>query len=171
MYPGQTAAALGALQTAWNEILPQYPLEYAFYDSWLDAMYRDDEKLGTAIALFATLAIVISCMGILGMAIVSTQRRTKEIGIRKVIGASVSGILVMLSKDFAKWIVLANIFALPLAWYAMHHWLQNFAYRIDMHWWLFALSGSIALLLALITVSFQALKTTMMNPTEALRYE
>lgn len=171
MQSGQTAAALGAMQAAWNEILPQYPLEYAFYDSWLDAMYRDDEKLGTAIALFATLAIVISCMGILGMAIVSTQRRTKEIGIRKVVGASISGILMMLSKDFAKWIILANIFALPLAWYTMNHWLQNFAYRITLSWWVFVISGLAVLFIALFTVSWQAIRAATANPVDSLRYE
>lgn len=168
---GHIGDTMPFIQKTWNEILPQYPLQYEFYDSWLDAMYREDEKLGTAIGLFASLAIVISCLGILGMAIFSTQKRTKEIGIRKVVGASVPEILKMLGLNFSKWVLLANIFAWPIAWYAMHTWLQNFAYRISMSWWMFALSGVAALLISLATVGWLAIRSATANPVEALRYE
>ncbi|MBN1480737.1 ABC transporter permease [candidate division KSB1 bacterium] len=168
---GHISDTMQFIQKTWHEILPQYPLQYEFYDSWLDAMYREDEKLGTAIGLFASLAIVISCLGILGMAIFSTQKRTKEIGIRKVVGASVPEILFMLGTNFSKWVLLANIFAWPLAWYAMNTWLQNFAYRIDLTIWPFLLAGVLALLIALLTVSWQAIRAATANPVEALRYE
>ncbi|MFX0202264.1 MAG: ABC transporter permease [Candidatus Hodarchaeota archaeon] len=168
---GQIGETMRFIQKTWQEILPQYPLQYEFYNSWLDAMYREDEKIGTAIGLFAALAIVISCLGILGMAIFSTQKRTKEIGIRKVVGASVADILLMLTKHFTQWVLLANIFAWPIAWYAMNQWLQNFAYRIHMGWWMFVLAGGIALVIALLTVSWQAIRAATANPVEALRYE
>ena len=167
----QVGPAMQFIQKTWHEILPQYPLQYEFYDSWLDAMYRDDERVGKAIGLFGTLAIVISCMGILGMAIFSTQKRTKEIGIRKVVGASVPGILFMLTKGFTRWVILANLFAWPIAWYAMNKWLQNFAYRIDLTIWPFILSGLLALIIALLTVSWQAIRAATANPVESLRYE
>jgi putative ABC transport system permease protein len=168
---GQVGPAMQFIQKTWHEILPQYPLQYEFYDSWLDAMYRDDERVGKAIGLFGALAIVISCMGILGMAIFSTQKRTKEIGIRKVVGASVPGILFMLTKGFTQWVILANLFAWPVAWYAMNKWLQNFAYRIDLTIWPFLLSGLLALIIALLTVSWQAIRAARANPIKALRYE
>jgi putative ABC transport system permease protein len=134
-------------------------------------MYRQDEKIGKAIGLFAALAIVISCLGILGMAIFSTQKRTKEIGIRKVIGASIQNILVMLTKHYTLWVLFANIFAWPIGWYAMNRWLQNFTYRIEMNWWMFALASGSALLIALLTVSWQAVRAARANPVESLRYE
>jgi putative ABC transport system permease protein len=117
------------------------------------------------------LAIVISCLGILGMVIFSSQRRTKEIGIRKVVGASVPNILILLTKHFTKWVLLANIFAWPLAWFAMNRWLQNFAYRISIQWWIFLLAGALALIMALLTVSFQIIRAATANPVESLRYE
>ena len=168
---GQIGETMEFIQRTWQEILPQYPLEYEFYDAWLDAMYREDERIGKAIGLFAALAIVISCLGILGMAIFSTQQRTKEIGVRKVVGASVADILVMLTKNFTQWVLLANIFAWPIAWYAMNKWLQSYAYRIELRWWIFALAGVFAMLIALLTVSWQAIRAARANPVESLRYE
>jgi putative ABC transport system permease protein len=168
---GQIREAVQYIRETWQETLPQYPLQYEFYDSWFDAMYREEEKIGTAVGLFATLAIVVSCMGILGMAIYSVQKRTKEIGIRKVVGATVFGISTMLLKDFTKWILLANFIAWPIGWYAMNKWLQDFAYRIDISWWMFALAGGLTLMIALLTVGWQAIRAATANPVEALRYE
>jgi putative ABC transport system permease protein len=120
---------------------------------------------------FAALAIALSCLGLFGMAVFSIERRTKEIGVRKVLGASVSGVVTLLSKDFVKLVLIANLFAWPVAWYAMNKWLQDFAYRIELGWWTFALAGGVALLIALLTVSTQAIRAALANPVEALRYE
>jgi putative ABC transport system permease protein len=117
------------------------------------------------------LAIVIASMGLFALTLLSTNQRIKEIGIRKVVGASVTGIVYLLSKNYLKLVVVANLFAWPIAWYAMHKWLQNFAYRIDMSWWIFALAGGIALVIALLTVSWQAIRAATANPVESLRYE
>jgi putative ABC transport system permease protein len=168
---GQTGQTMKYIEETWQTVLPQYPLNYEFYDAWLDAMYQEDEKIARAIGLFGILAIIISCLGILGMVIFSSQRRTKEIGIRKVVGASVLNILILLTKHFTKWVLLANIFAWPLAWFAMNRWLQNFAYRISIQWWMFILAGALAMMMALLTVSLQIIQAAMANPVKALRYE
>ncbi|NUM74535.1 FtsX-like permease family protein [candidate division KSB1 bacterium] len=120
---------------------------------------------------FAGLAIVLSCLGLFGMAVFSIERRMKEIGIRKVLGASVSGVVTMLSKDFVNLVLIANLLAWPVAWYAMNKWLQDFAYRIELGWLTFALAGGVALLIALLTVSAQAIRAALANPADALRYE
>ncbi len=159
------------IQKIWQTILPDYPLKYQFYDEWFDQMYRNEEKFAGAISIFAILAIVISCIGILGLAIYNAERRTKEIGIRKVLGASVSGILYMLSKDFAKWIIVANIIALPIGYFAVNQWLQDFAYRTKISWWTFMLAGMLALAIALLTVSWQVVRTATANPVKSIRYE
>ncbi len=168
---GQVGPVLQFIRDTWQELLPQYNIHYEFYDAWLDSMYREDDRLGMTIGLFAVLAVVISCLGILGMVIFSTQRRIKEIGIRKVVGASVSQIVGLLSKEFLVLVLIANIIAWPIAWYAMNKWLQNFAYHIDLSWWIFVLSGLIALVIALLTVSFQTIKAATANPVDSLRYE
>lgn len=117
------------------------------------------------------MAIFIACFGLFGLASYAAEQRTKEIGIRKVLGASVSGIIGLLSKDFVKLVLLANLIAWPLAWYAMNKWLQSFAFRVEVEWWVFALAGGLALLISLLTVSTQAIKAALANPVEALRYE
>jgi putative ABC transport system permease protein len=120
---------------------------------------------------FSGLAIFIACLGLLGLASFSAEQRTKEIGIRKVLGASVASVLALISKDFLKLVMVANLIAWPLAWYAMNRWLQNFAYRVDMSWWVFALAGGLALAIALVTVSTQAIRAALANPVNSLRYE
>lgn len=137
---------------------------------WTPCIVKTKEW-GLQSAFFAMLAIVISCLGILGMAIFSSQRRTKEVGIRKVVVATVPSILILLTKHFTKWVLLANIFAWPLAWYAMNRWLQNFAYHIGVQWWMFMLAGALAMIMAFLTVSVQIIRTAAANPVEALRYE
>jgi putative ABC transport system permease protein len=168
---GTIAQTMVYIQKEWKKIFPDYPIDYQFFDEWFNQMYAKDERFANAISLFGFLAISISCLGILGLAIFSSERRTKEIGIRKVHGATVNDLMILLNKDFIKWIVLAFIIACPIGWYAMNKWLEDFAYRIEITWWMFILSGGIALLIALATVSFQAIKAATANPVESLRYE
>ncbi|OFY66333.1 MAG: hypothetical protein A2V64_05920 [Bacteroidetes bacterium RBG_13_43_22] len=159
------------IQKLWKDILPSYPFKYQFYDEWFDSMYRSEEYFARTISLFAILAIVISCIGILGLAIFSSERRTKEIGIRKINGAKVNEILLLLNREFISLVLIAYIIAVPIAWYAMHKWLESFAYRTEMNWWVYVLSGLLALFIALITVSWQSWRAATRNPVEALRYE
>jgi putative ABC transport system permease protein len=130
-----------------------------------------EQRLGKIFLIFSILTIFIACIGLLGLAAFATEQRTKEIGIRKVLGASVPNLVTLLSKDFSKWVLLANLIAWPAAYFAMNEWLQDFAYRVNIGWWVFALAGGLALLIALLTVSSQAIKAALANPVEALRYE
>jgi len=134
-------------------------------------MYQSELRFQRTFSLFAGCAIVICCLGILAMSLGSCQRRVKEIGIRKINGAKVTEVMTLLNKDFIKLVVIAFIIAVPIAWYSMHKWLQNFAYRTDITWWIFALAGLIALGIALLTVSWQSWWAATRNPVEALRYE
>lgn len=134
-------------------------------------MYRQEESLAKLISIFSILAVVISCLGIFGLAVFQSQQRVKEIGIRKVLGATAAEIISMLTKNFMKWVVAANLLAWPVAYYAANQWLQNFAYRIEIHWWMFAVSGGIALVIALLTVNTHAVKAALANPVDSLRYE
>jgi putative ABC transport system permease protein len=134
-------------------------------------MYRTEQRVGKIALTFSMLAIFIACLGLFGLATFIAEQRTKEIGIRKVLGASVQGIVQLLSKDFIKLVAIAFVIAAPLAWWAMHTWLQDFAYRINIEWWMFAAAGFSALFIALITVSFQAIRAAIMNPVKSLRTE
>ena len=134
-------------------------------------MYRTEQRVGKIALIFSVLAIFIACLGLFGLATFIAEQRTKEIGIRKVLGASVQGIVQMLSKDFIKLVAIAFVCATPLAWWAMHHWLQDFAYRISIEWWMFVTAGAGALIIALMTVSFQAIKAAIANPVKSLRTE
>lgn len=169
--PGQTGPAMTEIGRAWREVLPDYPLQYQFYDEWYDAQYRKEERFAGAIGLFALLAISISCLGILGLAIYAAETRVKEFGIRKAIGASRGDILALINRDFVKWVLVAQILAGPAAWWAMQQWLQDFAYRTPVGWWIFALAGASALAIALLTVSWQAWRAASRNPVESLKYE
>ena len=155
----------------WQKILPGYPLKYQFYDEWFDSMYKTEEYFARTISLFAILAVVISSIGILGLSIFSSERRTKEIGIRKINGARISEVLLMLNREFFILVTIAYLIAIPVSWYSMHKWLQNFAYRTELSWWIFALAGIIAMAIALMTVSWQSWRAATRNPVEALRYE
>ncbi|GAA3514260.1 ABC transporter permease [Aquimarina addita] len=162
---------IASIEKKWQSILPSAPFDYYFLDEYFDRQYRSEERFGNLFLSFAILAILISCLGLLGLAAYSTLQRRREIGIRKVIGASVSGIVNLLSIDFLKLVFIAFIIASPLAWYAMHQWLQDFAYKIDIQWWVFLLAGSSAVCIALVTVSFHALKASLSNPIKSLRTE
>jgi len=164
-------SALEQIKTVWKQFAPDYPVEFNFVNDQLNKMYESEKKLTANLNLFSVIAIVIACMGLLSLTILAMQNRTKEIGIRKVNGARVSEILTMLNKDFVKWVVIAFIVATPIAYYAIHKWLENFAYKTSLSWWIFALAGLMALGIALLTVSWQSWRAATRNPVEALRYE
>ncbi|MBS1745880.1 MAG: ABC transporter permease [Bacteroidetes bacterium] len=159
------------IQNKWKTIASGMPFSYRFLNESFDEMYRAEQRAGEIALIFSVLAIFIACLGLFGLATFIAEQRTKEIGIRKVLGASVQGIVKMLSKDFVKLVLLSFIIATPLAWWAMHNWLNNFAYRINIEWWMFVVAGIGALLIALITVSFQAVKAALSNPVKSLRTE
>jgi putative ABC transport system permease protein len=150
---------------------PGFPFEYQFADETFNGIFRGDSTLGELAGIFATLAILISCLGLFGLAAYTAERRTKEIGIRKLLGASASGLVTMLSKEFMQLVALACLIAFPLAWALMNQWLANYAYRTAIHWWVFGITGIVALLIALLTVSFQAIRSALSNPVECLRSE
>jgi len=162
---------IAAIESKWNTLIPARPFSYFFMDEFFDKQYRSEQRFGKLFLNFAVLAIIISCLGLLGLASYSTMQRTREIGIRKILGASVPNIVNLLSKDFLKLVAVAVIIASPLAWYAMHTWLQDFAYRISIGWWVFVVAAFAATLIALMTVSFQAIKAAVSNPVKSLRTE
>ena len=169
--PGDVPATLARLKRAWHEVAPDLPFEYTFLDQEIDERYRADRRWARLIRYAALLAIAIACLGLFGLATLEASRRTKEIGIRKVLGASVTGIAVLLSKDFAKLVLVAFVLAVPVAYLAMRRWLEDFAYRIEIGAGVFFLAGGAVLLVALLTVSYRAAKAALADPVESLRYE
>jgi putative ABC transport system permease protein len=168
---GEIPASLTDVKKTWQRVFPQYPCEYRFFDEDFGRMYQDDERMGSLLKVFSGLAVIIACLGLFGLASYTAEQRTKEIGVRKFLGASSPGIVLLLSKEFAKWVVVANLLAWPCAYFLMKNWLQGFAYRSALSWWLFALAGSVALIVAMLTVSFQAVRAARANPVDSLRYE
>ena len=154
-----------------SDLSPSFPVEVSFFDEAIKNMYQSEMRFRQTFFLFGGCAIVICCLGILAMSIFASQRRVKEIGIRKVNGAKIFEILLMLNEDFVKWVAIGFLIACPVSWYAMHKWLNNFAYKTEISWWIFALAGIIALVIALLTVSWQSWTAATRNPVEALRYE
>ena len=167
----EMSGTLAYLKSAWAEFAPQWPFDYLFLDQNFDKLYRAEQRLGKLFAAFGSIAVLIACLGLFGLASFTASRRTREIGIRKVLGATASGIVHLLSREFVKLVLLANVIAWPAAYFAMNRWLQDFAYRVNLKWWTFALAGGVALLVALLTVSTQAIRAALANPVEALRYE
>ena len=157
--------------STWNDFAPEKPFEYSFLDEDYDNLYINEKQTRKLFTIFSFFAIFIACLGLFGLASFSADQRTKEIGIRKVLGASVPRIVNILNKNFIKWVLVANLIAWPAAWFMMNSWLQNFAYRIKLSWWMFILAAVLALLIALITVSFQTVKAALKNPIDSLRYE
>jgi len=169
--PKNISRTLELVEKKWKEFDPTGMFDYAFLDASVDAQYRTEERLGKIFTYFSMLAIFIACLGLFGLASFTAEQKTKEIGIRKVLGAPVSGIVILLSKEFTKWVIAANLIAWPIAYFLMQKWLQNFAFRISIGIGSFLLAASLALLIALITVSYQSLKAALANPIESLRYE
>ncbi|MEO6686467.1 MAG: FtsX-like permease family protein, partial [Dyadobacter sp.] len=169
--PGKTKEAIAYIEKTTRSFNPDYPFSYHFLDEDYEKMYRSEMIVNTLIKYFGILAIVISCLGLLGLAAFTAEQRTKEIGIRKVMGANVASVIALLSKDFMKLILVSIIIASPLAWYAMDKWLQDFAYHIDLSWGIFMLAGCIAVCVAMFTVSFQSVKAALMNPVKSLKSE
>lgn len=166
-----TAQSIKYIEGIWNELSPQTPFEYEFLDKTYGQLYKSEENLQKIFTTFSVIAIIIACLGLFGLALNSTQQRVKEISIRKINGAEISDVLIMLNKKFIKWIVIAFVIACPIAWYAMHEWLNNFAYKTELSLWIFAIAGILALGIALLTVSFLSWKAASRNPVEGLRYE
>ena len=150
---------------------PGMPFSYQFLDDSFDDMYRAEQRVGKIALVFSILAILIACLGLFGLATFIAEQRTKEIGIRKVLGASVQGLVQMLSKDFLYLVLIAFVIAVPIAWWLMAKWLQDFAYRVNIGWWIFLAAGVLAGLIALLTVSFQAVRAALTNPVKSLRTE
>jgi putative ABC transport system permease protein len=159
------------IEAKWKAMNPSMPFSYQFMDDAFDNMYHAEQRVGKVAISFAILAIAIACLGLFGLITYAAEQRTREIGIRKVLGASISSIVTLLSKDLLVLILISTLFAFPLAWFAMHRWLQDFAYRIDISWWVFATAAAGALLIAFLTVSFQAIKAALANPVKSLRTE
>jgi putative ABC transport system permease protein len=168
---GRAAETISLLRDGWNRMAPGQPFEYSFLDQRFSAVYRAEEKLGVIFGILAGLSVFVACLGLLGLASFLAEQRTKEIGIRKVLGASAGEVTGLLLKEFAKWILAANIIAWPLAYFAMHRWLEGFAYRTGMGLAVFLFSGLLVLGIALVSVGFQAIKAAMSNPADCLRYE
>ena len=162
---------LTQIETKWKQLMTGQPFSYQFMDDRFAYVYRADQRVGTLILLFSVLAILIACLGLFGLAAFTAETRTKEVGVRKVLGASVTSIVTLLSKDFLKLVLIAIVIATPIAWYVMNKWLQDFAYRVDIEWWVFAGAGLLAVGIALLTVSFQSIKAALMNPIKSLRSE
>jgi len=168
---GQIPEALASLEKVWKKMDTNYPFEFGFLDQSVDNQYRNERQISKIINIFTALALFISCLGLFGLASFMAEQRTKEIGVRKILGASISQILRMLSTDFAKWVILASIVAWPLAYFILREWLGQFAYKVNLGIEIFLLSTLFTLLIALSTVSYQALKAATSNPVESLRYE
>jgi putative ABC transport system permease protein len=166
-----TPLTLLALENAWEEINPEIPLEYHFLNERIDQFYASEKKMGKIIMYFTVFALFIAALGLYGLASFISEQRTKEIGIRKAMGSSISRITYILSRDFARPVLLANLAAWPLAWFAMNKWLQNFSFRTDLALWIFPVAALITLLLALVTVNIQTIRAASANPVDALRYE
>ncbi|MCF7794609.1 MAG: ABC transporter permease [Candidatus Cloacimonetes bacterium] len=168
---GNIQEVLDKMETVWQEFVPDNPFEYRFLDDMFERMYNAEKQMGKIFDYFTGFAILISCLGLFGLASFMTEQRFKEIGIRKVLGASISSVMLLLVKEFTKWVLIANIIAWPVAWFVMNKWLQSFAYKTDFGLWIFVVSGLSALIVAVITISFRSFNAAIQNPVKALKYE
>lgn len=159
------------LQNKWKQVAPHRPFEYRFMDEDFNKLYDSERRTAKVFNIFSAIAILLACLGLFGLSAYSAKQRIKEIGIRKVLGASAGNITLLLSNSFIKLVLVAFVIACPIAWFVMNKWLQDFTYRINISWWMFVLAGIVALLIALITVSFQAIKAAIANPVKSLRTE
>ena len=168
---GNLSPLLASIGKTWKSLNQTDPFEYSFLDEDFHKNYATEDRRAAMVSFFTTIAILISCLGLFGLAAFSAEQRTKEIGIRKVLGASVSNIVGLLSKDFIKLVIIALFVAAPIGWYCMNKWLEDFAYRIDIGWWMFAVAGVFAIFIAFATISLHAIKAALTNPTRNLRTE
>jgi putative ABC transport system permease protein len=164
-------SVLNQLEANWKSFAPAVPFEYSFLDKNFETLYNSEQRMGTVFGIFTCLSVVVACLGLFGLSVYTAERRTREIGIRKVLGATVQNLVTLISKEFVKLVLIAAIIAFPLAWWAMNKWLQNFAARVNIEWWVFIGAGVLAALIALLTISFQSIKTAMANPVKSLRTE
>lgn len=169
--PENLFGSIQFLENQWKELFPNTVFEYSFFNKDFDKLYKSEINLGNIFNFITILALLVACLGLFGLSHFSTQQRIKEIGIRKVVGASLMNILIMITKDFTKWILVANIIAWPTAYYFMNKWLQDYAYHINISWWMFILAGGIVLVVSVLTVSWQSAKAALANPVESLKYE
>ena len=165
------SASIGQLEKTWKKFLPEVPLDYTFLDERIGDLYKADEQQRSIFTIFSGLAIFIACLGLLGLSAFTISQRVKEIGIRKILGASLNSIVTLLSRDFLKLVVIAAFIALPVAWWFMNNWLNEFAYRINISWWVFPVAAVIALVIAFLTISFQAVRAAIASPVKNLRTE
>ncbi|MDY6868131.1 MAG: ABC transporter permease, partial [Chloroflexota bacterium] len=168
---GNIPTTMDGIESAWSRVAPEQPFSYTFLDDAIDNQYRQEERLSQIVFFGSTFAVIIACLGLLGLAALMVTRRTKEIGVRKVLGASSLGIILLVNKEFTKLVAVSFLFATPIIWYSSSEWLQNFAYRIDLGISAFLFSGLITLTIAWITVSWQSIKATLIDPVESLRGE
>jgi putative ABC transport system permease protein len=169
--PGQVSGAVRAAESVWTSVYPEYPFTYSFMDEEFQQIYENDRATGKLINIFASLAILIACLGLFGLVSFSTTQRTKEIGVRKALGASSPSVIVLLILDFARWVVLANLIALPLAWVTSSNWLSGFAYHVEVDLVVLGVASVVTLGIAVLTVVLQSWKAANMNPVMALRHE
>jgi len=169
--PQNISETIAYIQKTWNKMVPYYPLDYFFLDASFEQMHIADKKMSEIFSIFSILAIFVACMGLFGLAAYTAEQKTKEIGVRKILGASVSSIYLLLSREFLKWVALANILAWPVAYFTMNNWLQNFAFRVIIGWEIFLVSAGVALVISVLTVSYQSIKAAVANPVDSLRYE
>ncbi len=166
-----TPSVISAIKTKWKTLASGQPFDYGFMDEQFNSIYNAEQQVGRISITFSVLAILIACLGLFGLVTYAAEQRTKEIGIRKVLGANVPVIVGMIMRDFLKLVIIASVFAFPIAWWGMNKWLQNFAYRVDMGWWIFLIAALIAVAVTLITISYQAIKAAIANPVTSLRSE
>ncbi len=169
--PDNISAALTFIEKSWKNYAEDYPFEVSFLSDRFDEYYKEEKRLSKLMNYSTFLAIFISCLGLFGLASFIVEKRKKEIGVRKVLGASITAILILLSKEFSYWIVIANFIAWPLAWFLTNDWLQDFAFKMNLSVWLFILSGFFAFLIAFSTVGYQAIKAAFANPVDSIKYE
>ncbi len=165
------SGTLEKIEKEWKALTPDTPFDYSFLDTEFNALYASDKRMGTVFGIFTFLSVFVGCLGLFGLAMYTAERRITEIGVRKILGASVQGLVALLSKDFIKLVLVALIIASPIAWWAMNKWLQDFAYRITIQWWVFAGAAIMTLVIAFLTISSQAINAAIANPVKNLRTE
>jgi ABC-type antimicrobial peptide transport system permease subunit len=168
---GNMTAVMDRVKAYWKKEMPDAEFKGSFLDENTDRWFKKEQQLSAIYGIAAGIAIIISCMGLFAIALLMIEQRIKEIGVRKSLGASVQGIVTLLSSDFLKLVLIAIVIASPLAWYAMHNWLKEFAYHISIQWWVFVVTGLLAIIIALLTISYQSIRAALMNPVKSLRSE